>query len=212
MKNLAFVVVYLFVLSGEARVLQADLSPESFDFVAPVVAGESDVADKQVGQIVFDASANLFKGRVTDGSWVAMNGAAATAANSSAIQPASPGKWYGTGSDGNWITLGVGTWNIYGSVYFTYNTSSAIYNSVASQWSTAPGNGNVSPPTAVSVSAGNTSAAMDPSPANTISLISPTIQLTVTSGTQTIYLVPYANMTTATNARIYTNVFATRIK
>jgi hypothetical protein len=60
----------------------ADTSTLSLGFGAPVVPSTSSVADKTVGQIIFDASSNSFKGLDSSGNWDAMTVPGANAVTS----------------------------------------------------------------------------------------------------------------------------------
>lgn len=90
MKYLMFVCLALagtsvFGLDGQYHLNDASLETfGTMDVVAPVVSSESDVSDKQAGMIIYDASANVFKGYKASGSWVALSSGSGSPVSSGA--------------------------------------------------------------------------------------------------------------------------------
>lgn len=116
---------------------------------------------------------------------------------------------------GNSVTLNPGVWIIHGTVYFSRSTDPA-YTGFLPAWKAANGGDSASEPA-------NISFADTPLPANgrlTIDVSTNVTEFSMTMPSfrvdsdisRTIYLVPYAGITTPANARVYTVIYAERVK
>lgn len=114
---------------------------------------------------------------------------------------------------GNAVVLTPGTWLIVGKIYFSYNPSGAGYSYFDAMYSATNGTDTSTAPTGISLDAGNHSAITD-FPTGTFNQMMLNLMPVryTTATTITIYLVPYANMTTPANARVTAFIYAERLR
>ena len=119
---------------------------------------------------------------------------------------------------GNSLTLTPGTWRLYGQAAFANSGSAAAYTQFLFNWFGANGADSSSAPAALSTVSGLTvlsvqasSNLLGPSSLETYQAATPTVVVRCTSSA-TVYLVSYADMTTAANARITVYANAERLQ
>lgn len=162
-----------------------------------------------------------------DGSWAAppaSTGGPVIKTTSGIKTPAATDNWHALSL--NSISLTVGTWMLFGTVRFGNSGSSPTYTDSTVQWFSANGADNNTQPTTLASSSGLTilssfySGAGDSpggSPygatvgAGQDTFNTANVVVSVSSGAATVYLVSYATMVTAANARVTIYMSAVRI-
>lgn len=127
---------------------------------------------------------------------------------SSIKTPVATSQWHAL--SGNSVTLTAGIWLLNGACVFNSSGTSPTYAYMIGQWSIANGADSGTQPTALTTDAGLPTSLFDTSPVNSAHASMPAVRKTITSPL-TVYLVTYAVMTTAANARISTYIYAQRI-
>lgn len=135
-------------------------------------------------------------------------------ANSSVLTPGTSAEWYTM--TGNSITLTPGTWMVNGVVDFGDSGTSPTYSVINAAWCYANGANSATQPASISTNLKAGQAALGTNNSVLTAAIttgSEAMQpiLVATSSGLPIFLVPFATMTTATNARIATNVWAMQV-
>lgn len=130
------------------------------------------------------------------------------AATSSTKTPTASGNY--SLMTGNSVTLTPGSWMLTGAVVFG-NSGAPAYTEVVSFWASANGADSSTPPAAVTPAAGYTTVDLLTNSVSFAYTAAQTIRVTVTTST-TVYLVPYATMATAANARLTTYIYAELIR
>lgn len=178
-------------------------------FFAPAVEDKGDVYQPETGAIIYDKGEEKFYGRTHTGAWVGLATTGQYLATTSSVKTPTASANY-MQMTGNSVTLTPGSWRLSGFGDFD-NNGSVGYTYVNLDWSTVNGADNGTGPTYPTIEAGNVFTDNTYASLNKIHMVTPTVRMTVATDT-TIYLVPYASMTTPANARVTVKIYAERVQ